>query len=139
MIVLTTIKIYINLSILHIYELSHGTLISTFCCFYITCIQNYIYQSYIYIHLFSISTFFSSFSITCIQNNKIKKIKDFLGFGAPTLKSYGCCYCMTSNHLLMVITSSTTCIHKNVIRFQNEIIQGLNDLIHVLQSTNSKV
>ena len=46
---------------------------------------------------------------------------------------------MTSNHLLMVITSSTTCIHKNVIRFQNEIIQGLNDLIHVLQSTNSKV
>ena len=83
--------------------------------------------------------FFFSFLLHVYKITKIKKIKDFLGFGAPTLKSYGCCYCMTSNHLLMVITSSTTCIHKNVIRFQNEIIQGLNDLIHVLQSTNSKV
>lgn len=65
--------------------------------------------------------------------------KDFLGFGAPSQQSYGCCYCMTAEGLLMVITASSLCPEKNVARFHDEIVRALNDLARVLQSANSKV
>ena len=86
-------------------------------------------SSYTLMNTFELST--SSMAVTHYE--------DYLGFGAPSPTSYGCCYCMTSDCLKMVISGNSLCTEKNVNRFHNHIEQAMIDLVQVLQSGVSKV
>ena len=86
--------------------------------------------SYALMNTFELST--SSMAVT--------NYRDYLGFGAPSPNAYGCCYCMTANALLMVISANAACSSKDVNVFHDDITQALLDLIQVLQTgTGSKV
>ena len=80
------------------------------------------------------------FFLFLVSAMAVTHYKDYLGFGAPTAQSYGCCYCMTQEKLLMVISGNATCKEKDVDRFKQHVIQSLLDLAKVLQhGAGSKV
>jgi carnitine O-acetyltransferase len=80
-------------------------------------------SSYPLMNKFELST--SSMAVT--------HYNDYLGFGAPAPDSYGCCYCMTGDQLLMVISANAACPEKDVNQFHDCIVQALLDLEQVLQ------
>ncbi len=63
---------------------------------------------------------------------------DFLGFGAPFPFSYGCCYCIDAEGLLMTITANASCRSKDVERFKGHVSDALRDLGSILARTAEK-